>query len=194
MRVKNFTQAFTATIVAGMASAAITVANAQTLEPAAIAEATQLVNNIRIKLDSCGEEGMLGNQGTQRVALAVAKSRPMLAWSQKLAAVAQQHAKAMAEQNFFDHVDPQGRTVGQRATEGGYRWRVVGENLAAGHNSVGDAVRGWLLSTGHCKNLIDDRFTEFGIAKVQSVSALDPYGSYWVMVIGRPQNSDLAAR
>jgi uncharacterized protein YkwD len=107
-----------------------------------------------------------------------------------LATVAQQHAKAMAEQNFFDHIDPQGRSVGQRASESGYRWRVVGENLAAGHDSIGDAVRGWLLSTGHCKNLIDDRFTEFGIARVHSSNPLDPYGSYWVMVAGRPQAID----
>lgn len=118
----------------------------------------------------------------------------MLAWNPKLATVAQHHAKAMAEQNFFDHVDPQGRTVGQRATEGGYRWRVVGENLAAGHDSIGDAVRGWLLSTGHCRNLIDDRFTEFGIAKVQSNNPLDPYGAYWVMVVGRPQAGESAGR
>lgn len=169
-------------------------AAAQGLEPTIVAEATQLINNIRNRLDSCGEEGMLGNAGTQRVSLAVNKPRPSLAWNPKLATVAQHHAKAMADQNFFDHVDPQGRTVGQRATEGGYRWRVVGENLAAGHDSIGDAVRGWLLSTGHCRNLIDDRFTEFGIAKVQSNNPLDPYGSYWVMVVGRPQASEAAIR
>ena len=52
-------------------------------------------------------------------------------------------------------------------------------------------MRGWLLSTGHCKNLIDERFTEFGIARVQSNNPLDPYGSYWVMVAGRrtPRNN-----
>jgi uncharacterized protein YkwD len=189
VRVKHLKQVLLASIAAGFLTAP---AQAEPLEPTVVAEATKLINNIRNKLDSCGEEGMLSNQGTQRVALAVTKPRPMLAWSPRLATIAQQHAKAMAEQNFFDHIDPQGRSVGQRASESGYRWRVVGENLAAGHDSIGDAVRGWLLSTGHCKNLIDDRFTEFGIARVQSNNPLDPYGSYWVMVAGRPQTSDPA--
>ncbi len=191
MRVKHLKQVLLASIAATLLGSP---AQAEPLESGTVAEATKLINNIRNKLDSCGEEGMLGNEGTQRVALAVAKPRPMLAWSPKLATVAQQHAKAMAEQNFFDHIDPQGRSVGQRTTEGGYRWRVVGENLAAGHESIGDAVRGWLLSTAHCKNLIDDRFTEFGIAKVKSNNPLDPYGSYWVMVAGRPHASEQAAR
>lgn len=168
--------------------------SAQTLEPTVIAEATQLINNIRQRLDSCGDDGMLADPSIQRAALATVKPRPMLTWNAKLAGVAMQHGQAMVEQNFFDHVDPQGRTVGQRATESGYRWRVVGENLAAGHDTIGDAVRGWLLSTGHCKNLIDDRFTEFGVAKVMSKNPLDPYGTYWVMVVGRPQQSQVATR
>ena len=100
----------------------------------------------------------------------------------------------MAEQNFFDHTDPTGRTVGNRATESGYRWRVVGENLAAGQGSLGEAMRGWLLSTGHCANLIDERFTEFGIARVNTTNPADVYGTYWVLVMGRPKLPDVAAR
>ena len=100
----------------------------------------------------------------------------------------------MAEQNFFDHTDPNGRTVGSRATESGYRWRVVGENLAAGQESLGEAMRGWLLSTGHCANLIDERFTEFGIARVNSTNPADMYGTYWVLVMGRPKLPEVAAR
>lgn len=161
-------------------------------------DATQLINTIRQKLDACGEEGLLGNiqinSPAQPVSLTVKVERPLLTWSPRLATVAARHARAMAEHNFFDHTDPQGRSVGHRASDGGYRWRVVGENLAAGHESIGDAVRGWLLSTGHCQNLIDPRFVEFGVAKVQSANPFDRYGTYWVLVMGRPTGNDVAAR
>lgn len=161
-----------------------------------VAEAAALINNIRAKLDACGDEGMLSDAGMQRVALNPnpGQNRPPVTFNPRLATIAARHAKAMAELNFFDHVDPQGKTVGARATEGGYRWKVVGENLAAGQDSIGEAVRGWLLSTGHCKNLIDGRFTEFGLAKAQSTNPMDPYGVYWVLVMGKPQVNDVASR
>ena len=126
MRVKHLKQVLLASFAAALIGSP---AQAEPLEPATAAEAAKLINNIRNKLDSCGEEGMLSNQGTQRVALAVAKPRPMLAWSPKLATVAQQHAKAMAEQNFFDHIDPQGRSVGnvplKAATAGAWLERIL---------------------------------------------------------------------
>lgn len=145
-----------------------------------------LINTIRRRLDRCDDEGMLGT--LQPVALAPIPSRPDLTWNPRLATIAERHAQAMATQRFFDHVDPQGRSVGQRATAGGYRFRVVGENLAAGHTSVADAMRGWLLSLSHCTNLIDARFTEFGIARVPSADPDDPYAVYWALVLGRPKD------
>jgi uncharacterized protein YkwD len=46
----------------------------------------------------------------------------------------------------------------------GYRYRIVGENLAAGPETPQEAVRGWMASAGHCQNIMDDRFTELGVA------------------------------
>jgi Cysteine-rich secretory protein family len=157
-------------------------------------DAANLINNIRQRLDACGEEGMLADPGVQRVSTTAKRTRPMLVWNTKLAAVAAQHGQAMAEQGFFDHTDPNGRTVGNRVTDIGYRWRVVGENLAAGQQTLGEAMRGWLLSSGHCVNLIDERFTEFGIARVVSGNPSDPYGIYWVLVMGKPKVPDVASR
>src|SRR5690606_33012367 len=155
-------------------------------------------NNIRDRLDACGDEGMLavssigpatGRDTATRPAVAW---RPKLRWNPMLAETARRHSESMATENFFDHVDRQGRTVGARARAVGYRYRVVGENLAAGHPSIEEAIRGWLMSASHCRNLIDARFTEFGIARVQSRDANDRYGAYWTLVLGVQQGAQVA--
>ena len=181
------------TAVLGLSAAGLVLAAGESAELAP--QASVLINTIRTRLDSCGEDGLMSD-GTLRQASmdGPTRRRPTLVYNARLASIAARHARAMVDQHFFDHVDPAGKTIGNRATEGGYRWRVVGENLAAGHDSIADAVRGWLLSTTHCRNLIDERFTEFGIALARSSDPNDPYGSYWVLVLGRPQSSEFAAR
>lgn len=155
----------------------------------AIARASELINTIRRKLDACGNRGMLA-LASERPANAPAPevpSRPPLQWNAQLASAAEQHARAMVEQRFFDHVDPDGNTVGSRVSRTGYRWRQVGENLAAGHDSIEEAVRGWLLSNGHCEVMIDGTYTEFGLARVRSQDPLDTYGVYWALVVAKPR-------
>lgn len=148
--------------------------------------AATLINNIRARLDACGDKGMLAIADAGRPAPEIPE-RPALTWNDRLADAALGHSRAMASQSFFDHVDPQGRTVGGRVDRVGYRWRVVGENLAAGHADIDEAVRGWLLSTGHCEVMIDARFTEFGLARVNPTNPGDPYGSYWTLVVAQPR-------
>jgi uncharacterized protein YkwD len=185
--------------------AALALSLAALFEPAApalaeddatIRRATELINNIRARLDACGEEGMLavssrGNSRAGEARPAIAP-RPQLRWNPLLAKTARAHSESMATEGYFDHVDSRGRTVGARVREAGYRYRVVGENLAAGHPSVEEAIRGWLLSDSHCRNLIDPRFTEFGIARVQSPNGNDRYGAYWTLVLGMPQGAQVA--
>ena len=167
-------------------------------DEATIRRAAELINNIRARLDACGEEGMLAvstapasGAGATTAAQRIAP-RPRLRWNPLLATTARAHSESMAVEGYFDHVDSRGRTVGARAREAGYRYRVVGENLAAGHASVEEAIRGWLLSESHCRNLIDPRFTEFGIARVRSPNGNDRYGAYWTLVLGMPQGSQVA--
>jgi hypothetical protein len=164
--------------------------------------ATRAINNIRSKLDSCGDNGMLAlpheraksSAGAVQVSMTEIAARPVLVFNPRLAEAALKHSRSMAELGFFDHTDPSGKTVGGRSKESGYRYRVVGENIAAGHDSVEDAVRGWLLSASHCENMIDPRFVEFGIAKVTNTNPADPYGSYWTLVLGQPRTDQTASR
>jgi len=109
---------------------------------------------------------------------------PPLAWSATLGSAAETHSRAMANGNFFDHKDRDGRTPGDRAELAGYTGGLVGENLAAASDSTDKVVDGWLASPGHCANLMNPEFRELGAAY-----ASDPKsdaGIYWTALFGAP--------
>ena len=123
----------------------------------------RLVNDARTRPRSCGDRSFA--------------AVPALAWSDALAQAALVHSRDMAERNYFDHVDATGATVAQRASRTGYRWRVVGENIAAGQGSAQQVVAGWLASPGHCENIMSRDFAEMGAAY-----AINPHSAmeiYW---------------
>jgi uncharacterized protein YkwD len=70
----------------------------------------------------------------------------------------------MANNNYFDHKDRDGRTPGDRAELAGYDGQQVGENIAAGQDTVRKVVDGWLASPGHCANLMNPQFGDLGAA------------------------------
>ena len=65
----------------------------------------------------------------------------------------------MAELEFFSHAGPDGAEIGERVNNRNYRWSAVGENIAAGQNSVDEVVDAWLSSPGHCANIMSAEFT-----------------------------------
>lgn len=112
---------------------------------------------------------------------AFAASAP-LAWNATLASASQGHARAMANLNFFDHKDRDGRMPGDRAELEGYSYQQVGENIAAGQDSVRKVVDGWLASAGHCANLMNPQFKELGAA--YAVDPKSDAGIYWTAMFG----------
>jgi uncharacterized protein YkwD len=108
-----------------------------------------------------------------------------LAWSCKLEAAATGHSTDMANNNFFSHTGSDGQSVGTRATRAGFTWSTVGENIAAGQNSVSTVMAAWLASAGHCANIMRSTYTEFGSAKISNSSSY--YNVYWTQVFGRPR-------
>ena len=128
----------------------------------------ELVNKARARPRVCGERPF-------------AAARP-LSWNDALAQAALVHSRDMAARNYFDHADPNGATVAQRASRSGYRWRVVGENIAAGQGSARQVVAGWLASPGHCENIMSREFAEMGAAY-----AINPHSAmeiYWTQAFG----------
>lgn len=83
---------------------------------------------------------------------------PRLIFSEALLPVARGYSRRMAEQHFFSHSDPEGRTVRDRVDEADIRWRIVGENLAYSNgylNPVAASVSGWMESPGHRRNILE---------------------------------------
>jgi len=89
-----------------------------------------LTNKARAEARTCGDRRFSAAQP--------------LAWRQDLGAAALAHSRDMANRNYFRHRGQDGSEVGARASEQGYRWRRVGENIAAGQGSAEQAVSAWL--------------------------------------------------
>ena len=111
---------------------------------------------------------------------------PPVAWNGALAAAALAHSRDMATHRHFAHTGTDGSGVGTRAERAGYRWRTIGENIAAGQASAQEAVAGWIDSPGHCANLMNPTFTEMG-AGYDIRRATMPGSAYWTQVFGLPR-------
>ena len=130
-----------------------------------------LVNEARAQPRRCGEQS-LGRAGPLR-------------WNETLERAASRHANDMAANNYFSHTGRDHSTSAQRVTRAGYRYQMTGENIAAGQRSPEEAVAGWLKSPTHCVNLMNQRFTEMGVAF--AVNATSRLGVYWVQLFGTPR-------
>jgi uncharacterized protein YkwD len=108
--------------------------------------------------------------------------RPVLplTWNEQLGNAALGHAKDMARNNYFNHDSRDGRSMKDRIVRAGYVFKgfksfAVGENIAAGQESIKEVMDGWFKSEGHCKNLMNPDFKEVGAAV---------YKNYWVQDFG----------
>lgn len=111
---------------------------------------------------------------------------PALSWNEALGAAALAHSLDMSRQRYFSHQGKDGRAVADRAMQAGYRWRRIGENIAAGQESPAEAVASWLSSPGHCANIMNRDFTEMGAAYAIN-SARETARVYWTQVFGTPK-------
>ncbi len=83
---------------------------------------------------------------------------------QRLSLAARDRANDMFAKRYFDHVSPDGIDPFTWATRRGYRYSIIGENLALGLRSNNSIVDGWMRSPGHRHNILTRDFDEVGIA------------------------------
>ena len=83
---------------------------------------------------------------------------PGLKFWDALLPVARNYSKRMAEEGFFSHTDPQGKSVADRVRAAGLQWYALDENLLniKGYiNPVPPTVERWMASVNHRANLLD---------------------------------------
>lgn len=105
--------------------------------------------------------------------------RPVV-WNDKLGQAALQHCLDMSQKGFLSHTGSDGSNPGERLSRAGYRWSSCGENVGQGFRNPEDAVKLWLKSEMHCKNIMNPKFEEAGAAFSKSGNGR----SYWTLVLG----------
>ena len=109
--------------------------------------------------------------------------------SKPLGIAADAHSKAMGVHGFFDHDSRDGTEFWERVRRyygpSGYRSWSVGENLlwSSGSLDAKSAVRMWMGSAGHRKNILTARWREIGLGAVAVRSAPGVYGGRDVVII-----------
>jgi uncharacterized protein YkwD len=107
-----------------------------------------------------------------------------LAREARLDAVALEHANEMARRGELSHESADGRSPAERVVRAGYRYRAVAENVAAGQTRAEQVAETWLGSSGHCRNLMNARYTETGVGVAIGD---DEGGIYWVQLYAAPE-------
>lgn len=111
---------------------------------------------------------------------------PPLRVNPSLQQIAQNHAATMAREGYFDHIDTQGRGVGERLLAAGYNYRWAGENISAGKQCAEDVMQWWLTSESHRANLLKAEFTETGFGYRHIEHDRLSFHHYWVQVFAAP--------
>jgi uncharacterized protein YkwD len=115
------------------------------------------------------------------------RGRARLRANPRLMRAAQLHAEQMARAGRLAHDLPNAAYPGteDRLAAAGYRWQMFGENVAQGQSKAAEALRNWMDSSGHRKNILNPGYTELGTGY-----AVDRAGRpYYVQVFGRPSSS-----
>jgi uncharacterized protein YkwD len=134
------------------------------------AELLQRVNAARARPRHCGDKFF--------------PAAPPLQSNALLRRAAEVHAQDMISHDYFAHSGYDGSTPAQRVTATGYRYQIVGENIASGPDSAAEAADGWLASPAHCENIMDPRFSDSGIAYAATASGTPHI--YWVQEFAAP--------
>ena len=86
-----------------------------------------------------------------------------------LDAVANARVNDMFEKGYFEHTSPTGDTASLEADKYGYKYIVIGENIALGNFDDTQALlAAWMASEGHRKNILNVNYTEIGIASKEA--------------------------
>jgi uncharacterized protein YkwD len=116
--------------------------------------------------------------------------------SHQLEAAASQHSREMVSDGYFAHDSADGTSWYTRISRyyppGSYAHWCIGENIvwASPRLSPAGALRAWIASPEHLRNLLDPRWRQIGVSVVHASSAPGVYGHRPVTVV----TADFGAR
>lgn len=93
-------------------------------------------------------------------------------------------AESILDEQIFEH-NINGRRFSSWVKEVGYEYSYVGENLAIDFVSSEGVIKAWLESRGHRENLLNEEYSEIGIAVVEDYFE-GAYTTIVVQVFGTP--------
>jgi hypothetical protein len=88
---------------------------------------------------------------------------PLLA-NDLLERAAYMKAQDMATDEYFAHTSPDGKSPWYWLDQVDYNYLAAGENLAVNFVDSEDVVNAWMDSPGHRANILNEKYTEIGIA------------------------------
>jgi len=106
---------------------------------------------------------------------------PPLKLNAQLCDAAQAYAETLAQTGVIAHADAHGCRADYRASEAGYFYHRLGENLAAGQPTWERALHAWLNSPDHRANLLTPDYRELGVGFAGSSTR---YRTVWAQLLG----------
>ena len=113
--------------------------------------------------------------------------------NQKLATAAQAKANDMAEKGYFAHRTPDGHDSWHWFEQMGYDYAYAGENLAVNFSESSDVQEAWMASPTHRANIVNEHYTEVGIAVAYGEYKGRP-AIFAVQMFGKPSAKELRSR
>lgn len=96
------------------------------------------------------------------------KNLPQLRLDPILTKIAREHSKAMIDESYFGHIDPQGKSPYDRAIAANLSFNSLAENLSFAPDAF-TANDGFLHSPEHLKSMISTKYTRVGIGVYDTV-------------------------
>lgn len=103
----------------------------------------------------------LTNGSREEEGLSPLRENPLLSSAARL------KAEDMAARGYFSHTSPDGLSPWHWFSLVGYEYRAAGENLAVHFESDENVLSAWMKSPSHRANILNDAFTEVGIAAAE---------------------------
>ena len=105
--------------------------------------------------------------------------------NKQLMEAANNKAKYLIDNNIFEH-NSNNKKFSDWVKEVDYDYSFIGENLAENFKNSETAVNAWLNSPSHKENMLNNNFTETGVAVIQKNNRI-----IVVQIFGRPISKQL---